>query len=247
MNLENKTAIVTGGTRGIGHAIALALSQAGANVAISATNQEKCQEAAEKLSSQTGNQVVGIKANVTHEEEVSSLVSQVKEKWGSIDILVNNAGITKDNLLMRMSLDDWKNVIETNLTSVFLVTKAVIRPMLKQKKGTIINISSGVGVMGNPGQANYAASKGGIISFSKSIAKEYASKGIRCNVVAPGFISTEMTDTLPAEYLEGIAQKTPLRRLGKPEEVAHAVSFLASDLALFITGQVLCVDGGMVM
>ncbi len=247
ISLSGKIALVTGGTRGIGLAISTALAAAGATVVLSATTQEACDRVASLLSEQFGSPCLGLQADVSNSESVQALVSKTLEQFGAIDILVNNAGITKDTLLLRMSESDWDAVLRTNLDSVFYTTKAVMRPMLKKKAGKIINISSVVGIIGNPGQANYAASKAGMIGFSKSIAKEIGSKGITCNVIAPGFIETDMIQSLPEEYLASIIDSVPLKRLGKANDVADLVVFLASDHSNYITGQVLAVDGGLQM
>jgi len=247
MNLKDQVAIVTGGTRGIGLGIAEALSREGVHVVVVATQDAKCREVAAQLSEKYGTQSIGIACDVSSLEAVQALVKTVVDKFERVDILVNNAGITRDNLLLRMSDDEFNQVITVNLNSVFNCTKAVLRPMLKQKRGRIVNISSVVGVMGNPGQANYAASKAGVIGFSKSIAKEVGAKGITCNVVAPGFIDTDMISTLPAEYLDNIIAQVPQRRLGSVEDVAGVVLFLSSEMSAYVTGQVIGVDGGMHM
>jgi len=247
MNLTGKVAIVTGARRGIGFFIADKLAEAGANIAICATTQEGAEQAAVQIAQKNNVQTLGLKTDVGNATEVQALIDQTLKKFGRIDILVNNAGITRDNLLIRMKDEEWNSIIETNLSSVFYCTKAAIKVMLKQKNGRIINITSVVGEIGNPGQSNYAAAKAGMIGFTKSIAKEYGPKGITCNAVAPGFIDTDMTASLPKEYLDNIIAMLPLKKLGKPEEVANTVLFLASDLASYTTGQVLNVDGGMVM
>ncbi len=247
MNLKDQVAIVTGGSRGIGLGIAEALSREGVHVVVVATQQAKCDEVAASLATQYGTQSIGLACDVSSSVSVQAMVKAVVEKFGHVDILINNAGITRDNLVLRMSDDEWQQVVNVNLNSVFNCTKAVLRPMLKQKKGRIVNISSVVGVMGNPGQANYAASKAGIIGFSKSIAKEIGAKGITCNVVAPGFIDTDMIATLPAEYIDNIIALVPQRRLGSVEDVSGVVLFLSSDMSAYVTGQVIGVDGGMHM
>jgi 3-oxoacyl-[acyl-carrier protein] reductase len=247
MNFKDKVVVVTGGSRGIGFQIADSFAARGATVVVCATQQARCDQVAAELSEKYGVVTRGIQVNVAVFEEVEAMVKSVVAGFGRIDVMVNNAGITKDNLLLRMSQDDWNDVINTNLTSIFNTTKAVIRPMLKQKYGRIINMSSVVGVMGNPGQTNYAASKAGMIGFSKSIAKEVGAKGITCNVIAPGFIETDMIESLPKDYLDNIMGQIPLKRLGSSVDVANAVLFLASDLASYITGQVLNVDGGLLM
>jgi 3-oxoacyl-[acyl-carrier protein] reductase len=247
INLKDKVAIITGSRRGIGYKIAEKLAAAGATIVISDLDQAGCEEAAKGLADKYNVPTLGQRANVTVFEEVETLIKTVQEKFGKIDILVNNAGITRDNLILRMSIEEWQAVINTNLTSVFVCTKAVMRTMLKQKSGTIVNIASVVGVMGNAGQANYAAAKGGVISFTKTVAKELGAKGITCNAVAPGFIQTDMTASLPKEYLDNIINLLPQKRLGTAEEVASVVLFLASPLASYVTGQVINIDGGMVM
>ncbi|MCM4152503.1 3-oxoacyl-[acyl-carrier-protein] reductase [Arenibacter sp. N53] len=244
--LEGKNAIITGASRGIGSGIAQVFAKHGANVAFTYSSSEAPALALEKELSSYGVKAKAYKSNAASFEGSEKLVSQVLEDFGGvIDILINNAGITKDNLLMRMGEDDFDSVIEINLKSVFNMTKAVQRTMLKQRKGSIINMSSVVGVKGNAGQANYAASKAGMIGFTKSIALELGSRNIRCNAIAPGFIETEMTDKLDAKVVQGWRDGIPLKRGGQPEDVANACLFLASDLSAYITGQVLNVDGGM--
>lgn len=243
--LQGKTAIVTGGSRGIGKGIVEMFAQHGANVAFTYSSSAEAAEILAKEVSNLGVKAVAYQSNAASYEESQQLADDVLKEFGSIDILVNNAGITKDNLLMRMSEDDFDKVIEVNLKSVFNMTKAVQRTMLKQRKGSIINMSSVVGVKGNAGQANYAASKAGIIGFSKSIALELGSRDIRCNAVAPGFIETEMTDKLGEETVKSWRDAIPLKRGGTPEDIANVCVFLASDLSAYVTGQVLNVDGGM--
>jgi 3-oxoacyl-[acyl-carrier protein] reductase len=247
LDFNGKVAIITGSGRGIGFEIAKSLAKHGCSIVISDIDQEICENAAKNIDVETGVEVFALKANVTKMEEVENLIKKTQEKFGRIDILINNAGITKDNLLLRLSPEDWSKVIDVNLNSVYFCTKAVIRTMLKQRYGKIVNVSSVVGVMGNPGQANYAASKAGILGFTKSIAKEFGAKGITCNAIAPGYIQTEMTDSLPKEYLDNIMKLVPAKRLGTTEDVSNLVLFLASDLSAYITGQVISVDGGMVM
>lgn len=245
--LTGKTALVTGASRGIGRAIALELAKHGANVAVNyAGNEAKAQEVVEEIE-QLGKRAIKIQADVSNEENVKSMVKEVIQTFGSVDILVNNAGITKDNLLMRMKVEDFNGVIQTNLTGAFICTKAVTRQMMKQKSGRIINVASIVGVSGNAGQANYTAAKAGVIGLTKTTAKELASRNILVNAVAPGFIATDMTDQLPEEQRAGMLELIPLERLGEPEDVAKAVRFLASDDASYITGQTIHIDGGMVM
>jgi 3-oxoacyl-[acyl-carrier protein] reductase len=243
--LTGQVAIVTGASRGIGRAIALQLASVGAKVVV---NYASSSGAADELVAQivnSGGEAISIGADVSKAEQIDELVKTVMDKWGRIDVLVNNAGITRDTLLLRMKLEDWQAVIDTNLTGVFSFTRAVSKIMLKQKSGRIINIASVAGQMGNPGQANYSASKAGVIGFTKTVAKELSSRGITVNAVAPGFIATDMTNDLKAE---GILQFIPLGRYGQPEEVAGMVRFLAADpAAAYITGQTFNVDGGMVM
>ena len=243
--LAGQVAIVTGASRGIGRAIALQLASVGAKVVV---NYASSSGAADELVAQivgNGGEAMAIGADVSKAEQIDELVKTVMDKWGRIDVLVNNAGITRDTLLLRMKLEDWQAVIDTNLTGVFSCTRAVSMIMLKQKSGRIINIASVAGQMGNPGQANYSASKAGVIGFTKTVAKELSSRGITVNAVAPGFIATDMTNDLKAE---GILQFIPLGRYGQPEEVAGMVRFLAADpAAAYITGQTFNVDGGMVM
>ncbi|MDT0643995.1 3-oxoacyl-[acyl-carrier-protein] reductase [Zunongwangia sp. F363] len=243
--LEGKNTIVTGGSRGIGKGIAKVFAQHGANVAFTYASSAQAAEELEKELSEMGVKAKGYKSNAANFEEAQSLIKEVVEEFGSIDVLVNNAGITKDNLLMRMSEEDFDRVIEVNLKSIFNMTKAVQRTMLKQRNGSIINMSSVVGVKGNAGQANYAASKAGIIGFSKSMALELGSRNIRTNVIAPGFIETEMTDRLDEKVVEGWRDSIPLKRGGTPEDIANACVFLGSDLSTYVTGQVLHVNGGM--
>jgi len=243
--LDGKVAVITGGSRGIGKGIVESFVKNGAHVAFT---YHSSSTAADKIVADLSSHGVKVKAyqsNAADHEEAQELVKQVLEDFETIDILVNNAGITKDNLLMRMSEEDFDSVIEVNLKSVFNMTKVVQRTMLKQRKGSIINMSSVVGVKGNAGQSNYAASKAGITGFSKSIALELGSRNIRCNVVAPGFIETEMTAKLDEDTVQGWRNAIPLRRGGQPEDIANACVFLASDLSSYITGQVLQVDGGM--
>src|SRR5581483_7176044 len=235
-SLEGKNALVTGASRGIGRAIAVELAQAGASVVI---GYRSGREEAEELAARIGGRAV--QADVSNPDEAARLV----EEAGDLDILVNNAGLTRDGLLARMSDDDWRVVIETNLSSVFYTCRAVTRPMMKKRAGAIVNVSSIVGVHGNWGQTNYAASKAGIIGFTKSIARELGSRNVRANVVAPGYITTQLTDVLPDEATAAMVQATPLGRPGVPEDVAGAVRFLSSDEASFITGEVILVDGGM--
>lgn len=243
--LEGKTAIITGGSRGIGKGIAQAFAEQGANVAFTYSSSVESANALEKELNALGIKAKGYQSNAADFNESQKLAEEVLEYFGSIDILVNNAGITKDNLLMRMGEEDFDKVIEVNLKSVFNMTKAVQRTMLKQRKGSIINMSSVVGVKGNAGQANYAASKAGIIGFSKSVALELGSRNIRSNVIAPGFIETEMTAKLDENTVKGWRESIPLKRGGTAEDVANVCVFLASDLSAYVTGQTINVDGGM--
>ena len=243
--LEGKNVIITGGSRGIGKGIVEVFADHGANVAFTYASSEGPALELEKQISAKGVKAKAFKSNAADFEDAHEFVKQVLEHFDSIDVLINNAGITKDNLLMRLSEDDFDKVIEVNLKSVFNMTKAVQRTMLKQCNGSIINMSSVVGVKGNAGQTNYAASKAGIIGFSKSVALELGSRNIRCNSIAPGFIETEMTGALNEETVQGWRNAIPLKRGGTPEDVANACVFLASDLSAYVTGQTLHVDGGM--
>ncbi len=243
--LEGKNAIITGGSRGIGKGIAQVFAKHGANVAFTYSSSVNAANELEKELSGLGVKAKGYQSNAANFEEAQELVKKVAEDFGKIDILINNAGITKDNLLMRMTEEDFDSVIEVNLKSVFNMTKAIQRIMLKQRSGSIINMSSVVGVKGNAGQANYAASKAGIIGFSKSMALELGSRNIRTNVIAPGFIETEMTGKLDEKTVQGWRDSIPLKRGGTPEDIANACVFLGSDLSSYITGQVLHINGGM--
>lgn len=243
--LENKTAIITGATRGIGRGIAIEFAKQGANVAFTYSSSVDAAIALENELKSFGISAKGYQSNAANFDAAQELVANVVTEFGTVDILVNNAGITKDNLLMRISEEDFDSVIEVNLKSVFNLTKAVIRPMMKQRSGSIINMSSVVGLKGNAGQANYAASKAGIIGFSKSVALELGSRNVRSNVIAPGFIETEMTDKLDEKVVQGWRDSIPLKRGGQPEDIANACVFLASDMSSYITGQTLSVDGGM--
>lgn len=243
--LKNKTAIITGATRGIGKGIALAFAQNGSNVAFTYSSSVETAKMLEKELESFGIKAKGYQSNAANFDAAHQLVVNVLEDFGAIDVLVNNAGITKDNLLMRISEADFDSVIEVNLKSVFNVTKAVIKPMMKQRAGSIINMSSVVGIKGNAGQANYAASKSGIIGFTKSVALELGSRNIRCNAIAPGFIETEMTQKLNEEVVQSWRNAIPLKRGGTPKDVADVCVFLASDMSAYITGQTISVDGGM--
>lgn len=243
--MENKVALVTGASRGIGREIALGLSKKGVNVAITySSNATKAEEVVDELK-QNGVKAIAIQGDSSVEEDVIAIVKKVEEELGTIDILVNNAGITKDNLLIRMKSEDWDDVLNVNLKGVFLCTKAVVRAMMKKKYGKIINISSVVGVTGNAGQGNYSASKAGVIGFTKSMAKELASRGIRVNAIAPGFIKTDMTDVLKDEIKEELLKNIPLGELGSAKDISNAVNFLASEESDYITGQVINVNGGL--
>ncbi|KOO46639.1 3-oxoacyl-[acyl-carrier-protein] reductase [Priestia koreensis] len=245
--LENKVALVTGASRGIGKAVALELAKQGAKVVVNyAGSEAKALEVVDEIKA-LGSEAVAIQANVAEADAVQSLVKQTIETFGSLDILINNAGITRDNLLMRMKEQEWDDVININLKGVFLCTKAVTRQMMKQRQGRIINISSIVGVSGNPGQANYVAAKAGVIGLTKTTAKELAARNITVNAIAPGFITTDMTDELPEEVKAEMLKQIPLSRFGEPEDVAKTVVFLASESSRYITGQTIHVDGGMVM
>ncbi|MBM4763964.1 3-oxoacyl-[acyl-carrier-protein] reductase [Bacillus sp. B15-48] len=247
MKLEGKIALVTGASRGIGKEIALELAREGANIVVNyAGSEAKALEVAEEIKAM-GREAIVIQADVSNTESVELMVKQTIESFGRLDILVNNAGITKDNLIMRMKESDWDDVININLKGVFLCTKAVTRQMMKQRSGRIINISSIVGVSGNAGQANYVAAKSGVIGLTKTTAKELASRGVTVNAVAPGFITTDMTDKLTDEMKAEMLKQIPLARLGEPVEIAKTVSFLASEDSRYMTGQTLHVDGGMFM
>ena len=246
MILENKNAIVTGSAQGIGKSIALALAKAGANIVVSDVNIEEAEKTAKEIES-LGVKAIAVKCNVADANEVADLVKKAQETFPTLDILVNNAGVTRDNLMMRMEEKDWDLVLDINLKGAFLLTKAVSRVMMKQRQGRIVNMSSVIGVMGNAGQSNYAASKGGLIAFTKSTAKEFASRNITCNAIAPGFIETAMTAKLSEEVKENYKKGIPLGRMGSVDDVANAVLFLVSEQAAYITGQVLHVDGGLVM
>ena len=242
IDLTGKVAFVTGGTRGIGLAIARALRDAGARVAVAGRDAERARAVAAELGD-----AAGVGCDVADAAQVDAAISEAERALGPIDILVNNAGLTRDNILLRLSDADWDAVLDANLKGAFHTTRAVIKGMMKRRSGRIINITSIVGLTGNKGQANYAASKAGLIGFTKSVAKEYASRGVLANCVAPGFIDTDMTSGLPDEARAALLQEIALGRLGRPEDVAGAVLFLASDLASYVTGQVLVIDGGMVI
>lgn len=243
MNLNGKIALVTGASRGIGRAIAELLVERGATVVGTATSES----GASAISEYLGENGKGYALNVTSAESIESVLKTIKEEFGDVDILVNNAGITRDNLLMRMKDDEWQDIMDTNLTSIFRMSKAVLRAMMKKRNGRIINVGSVVGTMGNAGQANYAAAKAGVVGFTKSMAREVASRGITVNTVAPGFIETDMTKALNDDQRAATLAQVPAGRLGEPREIAATVAFLASDDAAYITGETLHVNGGMYM
>ena len=244
MELEGKVSLVTGASRGIGKAIALKLASLGCKVAVNYRERDSEANSIVEAIKGQGREAISVKADVADGEAVRVMMQQVTDRWGKIDILVNNAGINRDILLLRMPESAWDEVINTNLRGAYLCTKFVLRSMVTQHWGRIINIASVAGIIGNAGQSNYAASKGGLIAFTKSIAREMGSRNITANAIAPGFIVTEMTDKLPQERKEAILAMIPLNRFGKPEDVAELVTFLASEKASYITGQVICIDGG---
>ena len=247
LSLEGKTCLVTGGSRGIGRAIALKLADFGADVAITyARSADAAEEVKAEIESK-GRKAKALQADAVNYERAEQVINEIVEDWEKLDVIVNNAGITKDNLILRMTEEQWDDVITTNLKSIFNYSKAAAKPMMRNRGGSIINISSVVGISGNAGQSNYAASKAGIIGFTKSYAKELASRNIRANVIAPGYILTDMTGELDEKVLEGIKAETPLGRAGEADEVADAVVFLSSDMSTYITGEVIRVDGGMAM
>ena len=247
MNFEGKTVIVTGGSRGIGRAIALDFAKSGANVVVNYNrNAEKADEVVKEIEA-LGPKGLAVQCNVSNQEDVDALLKATVDTFGTVDFLVNNAGITKDTLILRMKENDWDAVVDTNLKGTFMTTKVIGKYMLKKKSGRIVNITSVVGLMGNAGQSNYAASKAGVVGFTKSIAKEFASRGLTVNAVAPGFIESDMTDVLSDDVKEMYSKAIPLGKMGKPEDVANAVKFLCSDMSKYITGQVIQVDGGMLM
>jgi 3-oxoacyl-[acyl-carrier protein] reductase len=247
IDLTGKTALVTGGSRGIGRAVVTRLATQGADVAFSYRGNEEAARSCTSEIEALGRKGLAVQADVRDPEGAESLVAQAIEALGKLDILVNNAGITRDDLIMRMGIDAWREVLETNLFGAFYTTKAVMRPMLRARYGRIINMTSVAGIAGNAGQANYSSAKAGLIGLTKATAREIASRGITVNAVAPGFVTTELTDTLPEAIKKGILDATPLGRFAAPDEIAYAVAFLASDEAAYITGHVLTVDGGLVM
>ncbi len=246
LDFKGKVVLVTGSGRGIGKVIALSFAKLGAKLALCDVNEETLKETVYEIES-IGSEAVYSLANVVSGKEVEEMVDKVIDKWGQVDVLINNAGITRDGLLLRMKEEDWDAVLSVNLKGTFNVTKSALKYMMKKRSGRIVNIASVIGVMGNAGQANYAASKGGVIAFTKSVAKESASRGITANAIAPGFIKTKMTEVLSDDVKEKLTQLIPLKRLGEPRDVANACVFLASDMASYITGQVILVDGGMIM
>ncbi len=246
LELLGKVALVTGAAQGIGKAIALLLAEKGADVVVSDINVEKAQETAREIE-EKGRKSMALKVNVADPDEVEKMVEAIIERFSRIDILVNNAGITRDRLLLRMSSEDWDAVLDVNLKGVFNCTKSVIKYMSKQRSGKIVNIASVVGLMGNVGQANYAASKAGVIGFTKTVAREFAQRGININAIAPGYIQTPMTEVLPERVKEELMRLIPMGRLGQPEDVAQAVLFLVSEASNYVTGQVLNVNGGIYM
>jgi len=246
MRLKDRVALVTGGARGIGQAIAMTFAREGADIVVADVNLEIAQKTALEIEA-LGRKALALEMDLTNYEKVEEGINKILDKMGKVDILVNNAGITKDNLLLRMSQADWDAVINVNLKGTFNCIKAVTRPMIKQRSGRIISIASIIGLMGNPGQANYAASKAGIIALTKTVAKELASRNINANAVAPGFIQTEMTAKLPEDIKKKMLEAIPLAKLGTPQDVANTCLFLASDESSYITGQVITIDGGMVM
>lgn len=247
MNFEGKVAVVTGASRGIGKEIALGFGKLGCSVVVNYSSSEKSALEVVSEIENSGGKAIAVKGNVSVEEDVKNLLDATVEAFGKVDFLINNAGITRDKPLIAMKNDDWQDVMDINLNGVFLCSKIFAKNMIKKRTGRIVNITSVVGITGNPGQSNYSASKSGVIGFTKSIAKELASRNININCVAPGFIKTEMTDVLPAEVVENYLNNIPLKRMGEAKDVADAVIFLCSDMSSYITGQVIQIDGGMLM
>jgi 3-oxoacyl-[acyl-carrier protein] reductase len=246
MELKTKVALITGAAQGIGKAVTLVLARHGADVVVADVNIEKAQETAREVEA-LGRAAMAIRVDVTHLEDVEKMVEAAMQRFGKIDILVNNAGIARDKLILRMTEEDWDTVLNVNLKGTFNCTKAVIKHMSKQRSGKIVNIASVVGMMGNPGQANYSASKAGVIGLTKTVAREFAARGINVNAIAPGYIQTPMTEVLPEKAKEELKRLIPMERLGQPEDVAHAVLFLVSETSSYITGNILNVNGGIYM
>jgi 3-oxoacyl-[acyl-carrier protein] reductase len=246
MELKTKVALITGAAQGIGKAVTLVLARHGADVVVADVNIEKAQETAREVEA-LGRAAMAVRVDVTHLEDVEKMVEAAMQRFGKIDILVNNAGIARDKLILRMTEEDWDTVLNVNLKGTFNCTKAVIKYMSKQRSGKIVNIASVVGMMGNPGQANYSASKAGVIGLTKTVAREFAARGINVNAIAPGYIQTPMTEVLPEKAKEELKRLIPMERLGQPEDVAHAVLFLVSETSSYITGNILNVNGGIYM
>ncbi len=247
MNFEGKVAVVTGSSRGIGRAVALRLGAGGARVVVNYRSDQAAAQTVVQEIEKAGGQAIAVQADVSQAAEAQALIDAAQKAYGRVDILVNNAGTTRDTLLMRMSDEDWNLVIDTNLKGAFCCIRAASRPMMRQRYGRIVNVSSVAGLSGNAGQANYASAKAGLVGLTMTVAKELGSRGITCNAIAPGFVPTDLTSTLPEELIQQAVARTPLGRTGTPEDMAAAVAFLASDEASFITGQILAVDGGLVI